>query len=248
MPFFDLLFEPPFIAHRGARARAPENTLAAFAAAREDGATWIECDIKLTSDGVPILMHDDTLDRTTNGTGAVADMNWAEMQLLDAGNWFDPSFKGTRIPSLADVLVFARSSGMRLNLELKPCPGRTQATTMVVLIEMMKLWPDMPQPPLISSLDIEALTIASRLHPDWPRGLLIDEWRDDWQEVMALTRASTLNINADLLTPERLAGLLQTGVPLLVFTVNNPTRARELLTSGVRAIFCDNPAEMLKSK
>lgn len=247
MPHRQLNFRPPVLAHRGSRNRAPENTLAAFAAAREDGAEWIETDVKLTSDGVPILMHDDTLERTTNGHGNVADTSWAEMQNFDAGSWFSPSFTATRIPTLAELLSFARATGMRLNLELKPCPGRARATAMCALIEAAKLWPETALPPLISSFDIEALKIAAQLHPGWPRGLLLDEWRDDWRDLVFATNATTVNIDADILTPQRLKTLTDFDMPVLAYTVNDPARARELLAGGVRAVFCDDPAAMIKA-
>jgi glycerophosphoryl diester phosphodiesterase len=242
-----LHFIPPVIAHRGSRMRAPENTLASFMAAREDGAQWIETDVKLTSDGVPILMHDDILDRTTDGQGAVADMSWAEMQNLDAGGWFSPAFKGMRILTLAEGLAFARAANMRLNLELKPCPGRAQATAMVALIEAAKLWPEAAPVPLISSFDVEALTIAAQLHPGWPRGLLLDEWRDDWRELASLTQATTINLNVDIVTPERIALLRDAQKSILVYTVNDPAAAKTLLQSGVQAVFSDNPADIIKA-
>src|SRR4051812_26195793 len=91
-------FIPPLIAHRGASSEAPENTLAALKLARGRGANWVEVDVKLTQDGVPILMHDDTLERTTDGTGKVADTSWATIQTLDAGSWFDKKFRGERVP------------------------------------------------------------------------------------------------------------------------------------------------------
>jgi glycerophosphoryl diester phosphodiesterase len=169
------------------------------------------------------------------------------MQNFDAGSWFAPKFTGTRIPSLADLLTFARATGMRLNLQLRPCPGRARATTMVAMIEAAKLWPETALPPLISSFDIETLTIAAQMHPGWPRGLLLDVWREDWRELMTLTRATTLNLNADLLTPERLPMLRETGVPILAYTVNDGARARALLDAGVRAVFCDDPAAMIKA-
>ena len=247
MTHAQLDFTPPVIAHRGARRRAPENTMAAFKAAREDGAVWIETDVKLTSDGVPILMHDDTLNRTTDGRGSVADMPWAEMQKLDAGAWFSPAFKGTRIPTLAELLLFAREAGMRLNLELKPCPGRTQATVMVALIEAAKLWPESAPAPLISSFDVEALTMAAQLHPDWPRGLLLDDWRDDWRELASLTQATTINLSARIATPERITLLRDAQKSVLVYTVNDASRARALLQDGVQAVFSDNPAEILEA-
>ena len=233
------------IAHRGASADAPENTLAAFAAARDRGARWIETDVKLSSDGVPIIMHDDTLERTTNGSGPVADHSWHELQRLDAGGWFGPAFQGEAIPTLAQTLAFARGANMRLNLELKPCPGRTQATTMVTLIEAAKLWPAEAPPILISSFDIDALIIASRLHPDWPRGLLLDTWRPDWRDLAAQTQASAIHVNAELATPAHIQAFADAGFPTLAYTVNDTATADRLWQAGTRAVFSDKPGSLI---
>ena len=211
------------------------------------GAQWIEADIKLTADGVPVLLHDDVLARTTNGQGPVADIAWADLQKLDAGSWFGKEFANVRVPMLSELLVFARDAGLRLNLELKPCPGRTRATTMIALIEIVKIWPENAYPPLISSFDIEALTIAAQLHPAAPRGLLLEDWREDWREAMFETHAATLHVNAELLTPARLSLLTRMHVPVLAYTVNDPAQAKSLLGDGVRAIFCDDPGTMLKA-
>lgn len=243
----DLTFQPPVIAHRGVRAEAPENTLPAFGLAKHRGATWIETDVKLTHDGIPILMHDDTLERTTNGNGAVADIPWELVRNLDAGTWFDPRFAGTRVPRMSEMLKLAFTDYLRVNLEIKPCPNRTQATTMVALIEAAKLWPADHPPPLISSFDVEALVIASQLHPEWPRGLLLDNWRSDWAELAKLTRASTINLDHKLLTGDRLDMLLSAGLPILTYTVNDPARAKELLQKGVAAVFTDDPAKIIKA-
>jgi glycerophosphoryl diester phosphodiesterase len=242
-----LAFRPPVIAHRGARALAPENTLAAFRRAREEGARWIETDVKLTHDGIPIIMHDDTLDRTTDGKGPVADITWADMQKLDAGSWFDLAYKGEHVPRLAEVLRFVLEHNMRINLELKPCPGRAQATAMVTLIEAAKIWPHDRPPPLISSFDIEALMIAAGLHPEWPRGLLLEEWRDDWADLVHKTKASVINLDADLLTEERVEAIVKTRLPVLAFTISDPARAKELLHWGVKAVFSDNPGTIIKA-
>ena len=134
---------------------------------------------------------------------------------------------------------------MRINLELKPCPGRTQVTTMVTLIEASRIWPDDLPPPLISSFDIDALTIAAQLHPEWPRGLLLDTWREDWQELANLTSASTIHLNEKLLSPARIEMLQRAQLPILAYTVNDPARAKELLRSGVTALFTDNPKELM---
>jgi glycerophosphoryl diester phosphodiesterase len=242
-----LTFIPHVIAHRGARASAPENTLAAIRRAHEEGAVWLECDIKLTQDGVPILMHDDTLDRTTDGKGLVANTDWADIEKLDAGTWFSPSFRGERIPRLADVLSFVRDCGMRINLEIKPCEGRARATTIVALTTATQIWPQDRPPPLISSFDEEALAIAAQLHPDWPRSFAFEEWREDWHEAASRVGAQALTVDADLLTPERLRILAQADLALLAFTVNDPVRAKGLLNRGVRAVFCDNPKEMIRA-
>lgn len=247
MPLPALTFQPPLIAHRGARIRAPENTLAALQLAHEEGATWAEVDVKLTHDGVPVLMHDDRLDRTTNGKGNVADITWAEMQTLDAGSWFSPQFKGERVPRLAEALRLALASGLRLNLEIKPCPGRTRATAMVALMEAAQIWPAGYPPPLISSFDIETLAIAAQFQPQWPRGLLLDEWRPDWRNIATQVGAETLNVNAAMLNAERFRDFEQARLPILAFTVNDPALAKDLLNKGVGAVFTDNPREILEA-
>jgi glycerophosphoryl diester phosphodiesterase len=191
-------------------------------------------------------MHDDTLDRTTNGRGAVADMPWAEMKALDTGSWFSPAFAGTHITTLVELLLFARENNVQLNLELKPCPGRARATTMVALIEAHKIWPESAPSPLISSFDIESLKIAAQLQPGWPRGLLLDAWREDWQELATVTQASILNVNAEVLTPERQQMFRQSQTPFLAYTVNDPVRAKSLLQGGAQAVFSDDPAALLQ--
>lgn len=240
-------FFPPVIAHRGAPLLAPENTLHSFMSARKSGALWIEADVKLSADGIPMLMHDDTLERTTNGQGKVADMSWADMQTLDAGSWFSPEFSGAKVTSLTELLAFSCAAGMRLVLELKPSPGRTQATVMVALIEASKLWPDSLPPPLISSFDTDALMIAAQLHPDWPRSLLLNEWRGDWAELAVLTQASVISLKDELLTAERLSLLEKSPLPILAHTVNDPVRAKILMNSGIRAVYSDDAATLLKS-
>jgi glycerophosphoryl diester phosphodiesterase len=243
----DFTFQPPVIAHRGVRSLAPENTLAAFQKTPASGARWIETDVKLTHDGVPILMHDDTLDRTTNGKGAVADMTWADMQRLDAGSWFGPNFAGERIPTLVETLNYVLKNNLHINLEIKPCPGRAQATTMVALIEAAKVWPQDYPPPLISSFDTEALMIAAQLHPGWPRGLLLDNWREDWRDIVHKTGASVIGMGDQNLTEARAGHLVHTRLPVLVYTVNDPVRAKELLHWGITAIFSDSPEEIIKA-
>jgi glycerophosphoryl diester phosphodiesterase len=238
-------FIPPVIAHRGLPFHAPENTLESFIAARDAGAKWIETDVKLTADGVPVLMHDDTLDRTTSGHGPVSAMTWEKMQNLDAGSWFSPSFARSRVTSLAELLTFCASSRMQLILELKPSPGRTQATVMVALIEAAKAWPEDMPPPMIASVDKDALMIAAELQPDWPRGLFLEEWNEDWIEAAMLTQSSTVTMREDALTPERLALVQGAPLPVLAYTINDSAKAKELFKNGIRAVFSDNAGALI---
>ncbi|MFA4994350.1 MAG: glycerophosphodiester phosphodiesterase family protein [Bdellovibrionales bacterium] len=240
-------FFPPIIAHRGAPLRAPENTIESFVCARDAGAKWIETDVTLTSDGIPVLMHDETLDRTTNGHGPIAEMTWEKIQQLDAGSWFSPAFAGTRVTSLTELMAFCTSSRMRLVLELKPSPGRTQATVMVTLIEACKLWPENAPPPMVGSFDVDALMISAQLRPDWPRGLFLEKWRDDWIETAFLTQASTVTMRDDMLTPERLPLIKNSPFPLLAYTINDKARMKELLKNGIKAVFSDNATGLLNN-
>ena len=242
-----LTFALPVIAHRGASAHAPENTMAAFQRAHQDGALWIETDVKLSYDGAPLLMHDDTLDRTTNGKGAVADMKWGDIGKLDAGSWFDPAFGKEHVPHLAECVRYIVENDMRINLELKPCPGRARATSMVTLIEITKIWPEKALPPLISSFDIESLVIAANLHPECPRGLVLNTWQDNWSDLIGKVNAQSIHLEESVLTAERVALLKNSGLVVLAYVVNTPDRARELLSWGVSAVFSDDPAAVLKS-
>src|SRR5215472_12885505 len=115
---------PRIIGHRGAKATAPENTLAGIRQARREGAAWVEFDVKLTADGHPILMHDDTLERTTDGQGPVAAARLADIRRLDAGSKFGPAWQGERVPLLSEALSVLAELDMGFNLEIKPCKGR----------------------------------------------------------------------------------------------------------------------------
>ncbi len=240
-------FHPPVIAHRGAGMTAPENTLASVRHAAEQGAKWIEIDVKITYDGVPILMHDETLDRTTDGTGLVAETTWEQMRELDAGIKFSPGFKGERIPTLSVVMEEIVKAGMNALVELKPCPGRSRATTMVTIIEMAKIWPEKDALPIVSSFDPESLEIAAQMEPHWPRCLQVDGWRDDWTTLFERVSASAVTLPEKVLTPERVDQFNRLRIPLLAYTVNDPVRATDLLAQGVTAVYSGHPGMILEN-
>ncbi|MGE4351948.1 MAG: glycerophosphodiester phosphodiesterase family protein [Bdellovibrionales bacterium] len=243
IPLLD--FHPPIIAHRGAGSDAPENTLAAIRSAHEQGSTWIELDIKITYDGIPILMHDDTLERTTSGAGLVAQATWEDLKKLDAGAKFDSQFKGEGIPSLEEAVKLILDLDMSFVAELKPCPGRAKATTMVAMIELAKAWPERDLLPVIASFDMDSLEMAAQLEPHWPRCLLFREWDDQWRQKVSQAGACAISVSSDQLTRDRVDEVIRLRIPLLAYTVNDPERAKELLAWGASAVYVDSPRSIL---
>lgn len=158
---------PQLIAHRGAPRVAPENTLAALEAAYQRGATWVECDVQLTADGIPVIFHDDTLQRTTNGRGRLCTFRYEELATLDAGRWFSAAFAGEPIPRLEDWLALALRHQMGVNLELKldARDSRVQPLVEAVMQVLTKQWPLSAPPPLLSSFSAEvvlALAVSAK--------------------------------------------------------------------------------------
>ena len=119
---------PSVIGHRGAAAFAPENTLESIRTAAEIGAKWVELDVKLTKDSIPIIFHDDTLERTTSGYGPVAEASWNDIKELEAGMWFSEGFTNVSVPTLEDALEEILKLKLGVNLEIKPCPGHEVET------------------------------------------------------------------------------------------------------------------------
>ncbi|MDD2326218.1 MAG: glycerophosphodiester phosphodiesterase family protein [Alphaproteobacteria bacterium] len=236
-----MAFHPPVIAHRGAGCSAPENTLAAIRLAHEQGAKWIEVDVKITYDGVPILIHDETLERTTDGSGLVAEQTWEEIQKLHAASSLGPE----PVPTLVEAVNLVLELDMSLVVELKPCPGRARATTMVAMIELAKVWPERDLLPVICSFDMECLEMAMQLEPHWPRAYAIRQWQENWRASVEQAGASALSVKEDQLTASRVEEVVGAQLPLLAYTVNQPARAKELLDMGVTAVYADCPKLIL---
>jgi glycerophosphoryl diester phosphodiesterase len=236
---------PPVIGHRGAAAAAPENTLASLRKAHELGARWVEFDVKLTRDGRPILAHDDRLERTTSGRGRFADKTLAEILELDAGSWFGPAFAGERVPTFEQSLTLCRDLGLGINVEIKPCPGREIETARIAVETLLAHWPDRLPVPLISSFAPACLAIAREIAPELPRGYLAGRLPPRWQERLAAYGCSTLNLDEHRLGARQRAAVVATGVPLLLYTVNDPLAARAQLRNGVSAVFTDRVGEVL---
>ncbi|WHP31582.1 glycerophosphodiester phosphodiesterase [Trabulsiella odontotermitis] len=229
---------PHIVAHRGGGKLAPENTLAAIDVGAYYGHLMVEFDVKLSKDGEIFLLHDDHLERTSNGWGVAGELTWNDLQRVDAGSWFSGEFKGEPLPLLTDVAQRCREQGMMANIEIKPTTGTGSLTGKVVALAARELWQDMTAP-LLSSFDIDALEAAQAAAPELPRGLLLDEWRDDWQALTTRLGCVSIHLNHKLLDEERVRLLKAAGLRILVYTVNKPQRASELLHWGVDCICTD---------
>ena len=171
---------PRWIAHRGAGKLAPENTLAAFAAGASHGYRMFECDAKLSADGTVFLLHDTTLERTSNGLGEAGKQSWQQLAGLDAGSWHSAPFAGEPMPSLEAVALFCLNQGHFLNIEIKPTPGTEAVTGTGVANAAAKLWHNASTPPLLSSFQVVSLRAAKAAQPQLPRALLLDKLTPDW--------------------------------------------------------------------
>ncbi|MDW8125856.1 MAG: glycerophosphodiester phosphodiesterase [Geminicoccaceae bacterium] len=235
---------PRVIAHRGASAAAPENTLAAFRLAHERGARMVELDARLTRDGVLVAIHDSTLDRTTDGHGRVIETDSATIALLDAGSWFDPAFRGERVPTLEEALALLANLGLAVNVELKADPGQEARTGAEAARLIARVWPSDGPPVLLSSFQEETLLAARHEVPELPRGLLRERAGPDWREAMERLACTTLHLAAHHLEAPLVHELYREAVPVLAYTVNDPREAKRLFDLGVRAIFTDVPEEI----
>lgn len=231
---------PPVIGHRGAAARAPENTLAGFRRAKALGCAWVEFDVRLTADGVPVLCHDPRLDRTTDRTGQVAAQTLAAIRTSDAGSWFAPEFAGERIPTLEAALLLCTGFDLGANVEIKADRGGEYAIAAAVAMTLGRLGERCPRV-LVSSFLPSALAAFRALAPQVPRGILFRLIPRGWEAVAV--RLGCLVIGADhrRLRPRRIKAIRDAGYELAAYTVNDPVRARRLFDFGVASVFSDMP-------
>ena len=218
---------PKVIGHRGAMAYAPENTLESFREARKRGATWVEIDVKLTADGVPIVMHDPSLKRTMGVDRLVADMRAAELPAA--------------VPTFEQAITCFGELGLGCNVEIKPCEGREEETARVVVATLRNHWPAALPAPLLSSFKDASLAAAMQAAPEFARALLIGELKDDWHGRAATLAAVGINTNGRQLTAPRAVEVKKAGYVLSAYTINDPDVARVLVSMGVDCIITDAP-------
>lgn len=231
---------PRIIAHRGGGAAAPENTLAAMRTGARHGFGMVEFDVKLSHDGVPILLHDDTVERTSNGHGKACELAWHELARLDFGRWYSPDYAGESMATLYSVAAFTQANHIYSNIEIKPSPGAESQTGMQIALFAAQLWSNPAAPPLLSSFSETALQAAMQAAPYLPRALLLDgRIPQDWEARMQRHQCIALNIDHAYATPGLIREAHAKGYRIAAWTVNEPVRARELLDWGCDAIFTD---------
>lgn len=230
---------PFWIAHRGAGKRAPENTLAAFRAGAAHGFRMFECDVKLSADDVPFLLHDSELERTTSGTGTAGARPWAALSQLDAGRWHGAAHAGEPLPTLAAIARFVLANGLAVNLEIKPTPGVETRTGDLVARAAAQLWTGSAPPPLLSSFEVPALEAAAEAAPALPRALLLDELWAGWFDTARRLACVAVVTHHRLMDAALVQRLHAAGMRALVYTVNAHADLAAMRAAGVDGVITD---------
>ena len=232
------------IAHRGASGHAPENTLAAFRRALSLGATFIETDLQLTRDTRFVAIHDETVDRTTNGNGRVHDLTLNELRRLDAGSWFGSEFTGERIPTLEEILEFSKKHDVVFYLELKPTGswGGEHA-----LIGALRTSGEIART-IVISFESALLEVLRKIEPTLMTGLLFEGQLENPIQRAVEIGARQLAIRGDLVTPALLTEARKNDIQIVCWTVNQPAHMRLLIEAGVAGIMSDYPDRLVAAR
>ncbi len=236
---------PLNIAHRGASSLSPENTFPAFDLAFESGAKGLEFDVQLSKDNIPVIIHDESLERTTSGKGPVKDLTLKELKTLDAGSWFAADYKGATIPTLEEVFKKYKDRFLLFDLELKNrfinYPGLEEA-----VMELIARY-QLEERVIISSFNADSLITCRRLKPAVRTGLIyLEEIKDPWHYINSLGCYSAHPLFIYLQDPNTLAGFRTHNIPLYPWTVNDPEQMEYLVSEKVEGIITDFPQELTK--
>jgi glycerophosphoryl diester phosphodiesterase len=232
-------YKPIILAHRGFSAKAPENTMTAFEAAKTAGADGIELDVQLSKDGKLVVIHDEHVERTTNGSGWVQDLTYEQLKKFDAGSWFGPSFQGERIPLLTDVLEWAYSNRMLVNIEFKN--GRVlypeiEKKTIQAVLDLKML-----DQVLISSFNHYSLRLVKRLDPRFRIGLLYqDGLVQPWHYAKQM-QAIAIHPHFIQVISELVHGCHSNQIMVNTWTVNEMEDIRRMVDRKVDTIITNYP-------
>jgi glycerophosphoryl diester phosphodiesterase len=223
---------PRIVAHRGGGALAPENTLAAIRLGAAMGFRGVEFDVMLAGDGTPVLIHDETVDRTTNGHGEVSKLNYSDLSALR----IDATEK---IPLYEEAVALCRELGLWANVEIKPAKGHERATGEAVARLTRDLWKGAAVAPLLSSFSPEALAAAQEAAPELPRGGLCDKLPEGWRGILKQLGCRAVHLNYKSLSGKLAADIHEAGYAILLWTVNDVAEARRLFAVGADCIVTD---------
>jgi len=230
---------PLWIAHRGAGKLAPENTLAAFRVGAAHGYRAFECDVKLSADGEPFLLHDATLERTAGREGVAGERPWQTLSRLDVGSWHSAAFAGEPPPRLEAIARYCIGNGHALNIEIKPTPGHDEETGHVVAKHAATLWNGQALKPLLSSFQPNALATARDAEPSLPRALLLDTLRTGWLAEAQGLGCMAIVANFRVLDASVIAQAHTAGLRVASYTVNDIDQVNRLREAGIDGLITD---------
>lgn len=233
--------------HRGAAGLAPENTLASIRAGAEAGAAWVEFDVMLSGDLVPLLFHDDKLDRLAGVDGLMAETLLVDAKLLDVGSAFSETFAGEPVPALTAAIDLVLELGLHPNIEIKPTPGHDVETALRAVEVLAERWPSERPPPFISSFNRTSLAAAMSRQPDWPRGLIAFKRPEDWRTALQALDCVSMHLSEKYLTREQAGEIRAAGYQIAAFTVNDAERARALMAWPVDCLISDVPDQISRA-
>jgi glycerophosphoryl diester phosphodiesterase len=228
-------------AHRGASTVAPENTIAAFRAAREQGARWVELDVALLGDGTLVVIHDPTLDRTSSASGSLADITRVDLYAIDAGAWFDPRFKGERLPTFAETLTALSDLGLNVNVEIKQHPHHKSLIQLTDSVHASLQQRNRQTRVMISSFDAQALKAMKLLDPSYDVAMLWSDLPTDWQSVLDAIPADAVHLNYRHLTFAFLEAAKKRDIAVRAWTCNTPEKLAPFWAEGLAGVITDNP-------
>ncbi len=227
--------------HRGAAALAPENTLAGIQKAVESGIKWIEIDTQLSADKIPVIIHDKTVKRCTNGKGRVGDLTLAELRVLDAGSWFSNEFKGETIPTLEEALLACQEHNLNMNLEIKIHNEHEVKPLVEKVVETVKHLNFPIEKLLFSSFSQNALVHCQTLYPEVRRGFITARKPSNMLDTIKPLDLYSLHIDHRILNEKLAKSIKETGLKLMIWTLNDPKKVDKFTAWGVNNIITDKP-------
>jgi len=232
-------------AHRGASAVAPENTIAAFRAAADQGARWVELDVALLADDTLVVIHDDSVDRTTSGSGNLGSLTRSDIDKLDAGAWFDPRFAGEKLSTLEDILKALGEFGLSANVEIKQHKHHRSLAQLVEAVQRDIRKRNPKTEIMISSFDPEALKAMHQLEPELEMAMLWSRPPEDWEARLAAIPATSIHMHYKALSIGLLEETAKRNIKVRAWTCNNPVELISFWGAGLTGVITDNPQVFL---